>query len=122
MSIATLKSAGLWSAIERNSLRNYASSLCERTNMLADSQCLRRRSRALLRLRNLAVGHGMEAFASERYNLIGRAGHWWEQHDGGACNRCGDCLPRCPLGLPIPDLLAEAHQRLAAPPRRRLWG
>jgi uncharacterized protein len=27
----------------------------------------------LLRLRNLAVGHGMEAFAQERYNLIGRA-------------------------------------------------
>ncbi len=77
---------------------------------------------ALLRLRNLALGHGMQSFASERYALIGRAGHWWEQHDAGACNRCGDCLPRCPLGLPIPDLLADTHQRLAAPPRRRLWG
>ena len=77
---------------------------------------------ALLRLRNLALGHGMESFASERYALIGRAGHWWEQHDASACNRCGDCLPRCPLGLPIPELLAETHQRLAAPPRRRLWG
>ena len=77
---------------------------------------------ALLRLRNLALGHGMESFASERYALIGRAGHWWEQHDASACNRCGDYLPRCPLGLPIPELLAETHQRLAAPPRRRLWG
>ena len=77
---------------------------------------------ALLRLRNLALGHGMESFASERYALIGQAGHWWEQHDASACNRCGDCLPRCPLGLPIPELLAETHQRLAAPPRRRLWG
>ena len=76
----------------------------------------------LLRLRNLALGHGMDSFASERYSLIGRAGHWWEQHDASACNRCGDCLPRCPHGLPIPDLLADSHERLAAPPRRRLWG
>ena len=77
---------------------------------------------ALLRLRNLAVGHGMVPFASERYSLIGRAGHWWEQVDASACQRCGACLPRCPLQLPIPDLLADTHRRLAAPPRRRLWG
>ena len=73
----------------------------------------------LLRLRNLALGHGMQAFAEERYNLIGRAGHWWEAINASACERCGDCLPRCPHQLPIPDLLADTHQRLAAASRRR---
>lgn len=77
---------------------------------------------ALLRLRNLALGHGMVPFASERYSLIGRAGHWWEEVDASGCQRCGDCLPRCPLALPIPELLADTHRLLAAPPRRRLWG
>jgi predicted aldo/keto reductase-like oxidoreductase len=76
----------------------------------------------LLRLRNLAVGHGMESFAQERYNLIGRAGHWWETVNGAACQSCGACLPRCPHGLAIPTLLADTHRRLAAAPRRRLWG
>ncbi|HGY5551192.1 MAG: aldo/keto reductase [Prochlorococcus sp.] len=76
----------------------------------------------LLRLRNLAIGHDLQAFAQERYNLIGRAGHWWESVDGNACKRCGKCLPHCPHQLPIPDLLADTHRRLAAAPRRRLWG
>jgi predicted aldo/keto reductase-like oxidoreductase len=77
---------------------------------------------SLLRLRQLAIGHGMEAFARERYNLIGQAGHWWELVNAQGCERCGACLPRCPLHLPIPELLTDCHRRLAAAPRHRLWG
>ena len=76
----------------------------------------------LLRLRNLALGHDLIEFAGERYNLIGRAGHWWETVDASHCEHCGDCLPRCPNQLSIPDLLADTHRLLAAAPRRRLWG
>ena len=76
----------------------------------------------LLRLRNLAIGHDLIPFCQERYNLIGRAGHWWETVDASACQQCGDCLPRCPHQLTIPDLLADTHRRLQASPRRRLWG
>ena len=76
----------------------------------------------LLRLRNLRLGHDLQEFTEERYNLIGQAGHWWESVNAAGCERCGECLPRCPHQLPIPELLAETHQLLAAAPRRRLWG
>jgi hypothetical protein len=127
---ATLAAAvGPLSAAEEGALARLAAAGRQR---LGESRCGQCRAclpcpsevpiPALLRLRNLAVGHGMQAFASERYSLIGRAGHWWEERDASACASCGACLPRCPHQLPIPELLADTHQRLAAPPRRRLWG
>jgi predicted aldo/keto reductase-like oxidoreductase len=75
----------------------------------------------LLRLRNLTLGHDLIEYSQERYNLIGRAGHWWDTIDASACRSCGECLPRCPHGLNIPQLLADTHARLVAAPRRRLW-
>ena len=75
----------------------------------------------LLRLRNLTLGHDLIEYSQERYNLIGRAGHWWDSVDASACESCGECLPRCPHGLNIPELLADTHARLVAAPRRRLW-
>nr|WP_320676352.1 aldo/keto reductase [Prochlorococcus sp. MIT 1300] len=75
----------------------------------------------ILRLRNLAIGHDLIGFAKERYNLIGKAGHWWESVNGDACENCQECLPRCPYQLPIPELLSNTHQLLKDSPRRRLW-
>ncbi len=75
----------------------------------------------LLRLRNLYIGHGLKSFAKERYNLIGRAGHWWEEINANACKSCGDCLERCPNDLNIPKLLEEVHLNLLDNPKRRLW-
>ncbi len=76
----------------------------------------------ILRLRNLDIGHSLSTFAKERYNLIGKAGHWWEQVNASACENCNDCIPRCPYNLNIPYLLKDTHKRLAAAPQRRLWG
>ncbi len=75
----------------------------------------------ILRLRNLAIGYDLKVFAKERYNLIGRAGHWWEEVNATACERCGDCIPRCPNNLNIPNLLEETHLNLLDSPTRRLW-
>ena len=33
---------------------------------------------------------------------------------GDACIRCGECIPKCPQGIAIPDRLAEAHGYLSS--------
>jgi uncharacterized protein len=76
----------------------------------------------VLRLRNLTVAYEMQAFGEYRYGMFERAGHWFPGMRGDRCTDCGDCLPRCPSGLAIPELLRETHGRLSGPPRRRLWG
>jgi len=76
----------------------------------------------ILRLRNISIGNGQIEFAKERYNLIGRAGHWWEVKNGNDCNGCNFCISKCPHNLNIPNLLIETHNMLAEKPKRRLWG
>ena len=76
----------------------------------------------LLRLRNIYIGIGQEEFAKERYNLIGRAGHWWERKNADNCMDCNFCVPKCPNNLNIPSLLKETHQLLLDKPKKRLWG
>ncbi len=76
----------------------------------------------ILQLRNLLIGHDLKAFTKERYNLIGKAGHWWESINASACESCKECIPRCPNNLDIPKLLQETHIRLKDKPKKRLWG
>lgn len=86
----------------------------------------------ILRMRNLTIAFDMEEFGKYRYKMLahknpqtgereGGAGHWFPGTDATFCTDCGDCLPRCPLHLPIPTLLRQTHGLLAGETGKRLW-
>jgi uncharacterized protein len=75
----------------------------------------------VLRLRNLAVAFEMEEFGKYRYRMFENAGHWFPGVKANKCTDCGDCLPRCPENLAIPNLLRDTHLRLNNPEGKRLW-
>ena len=75
----------------------------------------------ILRLRNLSVAYDMKDYGQYRYGMLENAGHWFPGTKGNRCTDCGDCLPRCPEALDIPNLLKDTHQRLKGKERRRLW-
>lgn len=76
----------------------------------------------VLRLRNVAVVYDMSTYGHYRYGMFENAGHWFPGNKASRCTDCGDCLPRCPETLNIPQLLRDTHERLNGSPRRRLWG
>jgi predicted aldo/keto reductase-like oxidoreductase len=86
----------------------------------------------ILRLRNLTNALDMREFGKYRYKMFvhrdsetgertGGAGHWFPGTDASFCTDCDDCLPRCPLQLPIPELLRETHEALTGEVGKRLW-
>jgi predicted aldo/keto reductase-like oxidoreductase len=75
----------------------------------------------VLRLRNLALAYNMVDYGQYRYGMFENAGHWFPGNKASRCTECGDCLPRCPTQLNIPQLLGETHELLKGKQGRRLW-
>ena len=66
----------------------------------------------VLRFRNLTEGYDMLNYGRFRYNMFEGQGHWFPGTFAFNCTECGDCLPRCPENLHIPNLLMETHKQL----------
>ncbi|MBF0448283.1 MAG: aldo/keto reductase [Magnetococcales bacterium] len=66
----------------------------------------------VLRLHHLNQTLDMDHYGKYRYGLMTPGSHWIPGAKGNTCDKCGDCLPRCPQQIPIPDQLFQAHNAL----------
>jgi len=66
----------------------------------------------LLNWRQMNKAFDMTEYAQGRYAKVGSGGAWILGQKGDQCTKCGDCTPRCPENLDIPQLLWEAHKEL----------
>ncbi|NBD17083.1 MAG: aldo/keto reductase [Cyanobacteria bacterium] len=66
----------------------------------------------ILWLRNLALAYDLTDYAKMRYNLLGKAGHWFPGKKAENLERLDlkPCLKNSPHADKIPALLAEAHE------------
>jgi uncharacterized protein len=66
----------------------------------------------VFRLHLLAEGFKMTQYGHYRYDLMTPTSHWIPGADANQCDSCGDCLPRCPQQIAIPDYLFRSHTLL----------
>ena len=76
----------------------------------------------ILWLRNLVLAFDMLEYGRMRYNLLGNGSHWFPGNNAAQAAELdlNECLAHSPHRAIIPDLLKDAHQRLAGKQRQRL--
>lgn len=76
----------------------------------------------ILWLRNLALAYDLTEYAKMRYNLLGKASHWFpgEKAENVESLDLKSCLKHSPHADKIPALLADAHQRFNGEAVKRL--
>jgi predicted aldo/keto reductase-like oxidoreductase len=68
----------------------------------------------IFRLWNILRGYGNAGYSKLEYKKMLEQRHWadFPGQAATACTQCGECLSKCPEGLPIPDDLKRAHEEL----------
>lgn len=77
----------------------------------------------ILWLRNLSLAYDMIEYSQARYNMLGKAGHWFP---GAKANQISQldlqpCLQNSPYGEKIPELLVETDKMLGGVTVNRLF-
>jgi uncharacterized protein len=78
--------------------------------------------RVILWLWNLAIAYDLVEYGKMRYNLLGKADHWFPGNKGDRLNELDlrQCLADSPHADKIPQVLAKAHELLGGEEMKRL--